>query len=182
MNRIFPVLAAFALAALVGTVALGLAIADVDGRPEQAAVRVHFLAGLATALLVVMVESIIVTWFIGTGRWCREVAETYHLDAARVRESARLKRRAFPWAVLGMLTVVGIAALGAAADPAAAVQARPPLGLAWSQVHLAGALVGTTFIAGSFVALWMLIDGHRRVIAQILDDVRRIREEKGLPV
>jgi hypothetical protein len=182
MNRIFPVLAVVALVGLLGAVTLGLLIADVDGRPDQTAVRVHFMAGLATALLVVLVESIVITWFIGTGRWCREVAETYHLDPSYVRRSARLKRRAFPWAVTGMLTVVGIAALGAAADPAAAVRAQPPFGLAWSQVHLIGALAGTSFIAGSFVALWVLIDGHRQLILDILAEVRRIRAEKGLEV
>ena len=95
---------------------------------------VHRLTGIAAALGVVFVESVVVTYFIGTSRWCKEVAETYRLDAAPVRESNRLKRRAFAVALVGMLTVVGVIALGAAADPATG---RPNT-QAWTNFHLVG--------------------------------------------
>ena len=35
---------------------------------------------------VVLVESVVVTYFIGTSRWCKEVVETYRLDPAAVQD------------------------------------------------------------------------------------------------
>ena len=95
---------------------------------------VHRMFGIASALVVVLVNSIAVTYFVGTSRWCREVVETYHLDAELVRRSAVLKRRAFPWAVAAMLVIVGVSALGAAADPAT----RHPWTANWVYPHLVG--------------------------------------------
>ena len=40
------------------------------------------LTGTSAALAVVFVHSIAVTYFIGTSRWCKEVTETYQLDAS----------------------------------------------------------------------------------------------------
>ena len=90
----------------------------------------HRLTGVLTALVVVLVNSLTVTYFIGTGRWCREVVEVYGLDQAFVTRSAKLKRSAFPFAMAGMLAIVAIVALGGAADPAAGPPpAFPPSGL-----------------------------------------------------
>jgi uncharacterized membrane protein len=82
-------------------------------RPSQTTrhwATIHRLTGVAAALGVVFVHSLIVTYFIGTTRWCREVVETYRLDTGLVRASNQLKRRTFPWALAGMLAVVGIIA------------------------------------------------------------------------
>ena len=60
------------------------------------AATVHRLMGVATAMVVVLVNSIAVTYFIGTGRWCKEVVETYRLDSDLVRRSSAFKRGPFP--------------------------------------------------------------------------------------
>ena len=78
--------------------------------------RAHFLAGVFSSLVVVLVNCISMTYFIGTSRWCKEVADTYRLDQQLVRRSATLKRRTFPWALLSVLSMVGVSSLGAAAD------------------------------------------------------------------
>src|SRR5947209_6745236 len=59
---------------------------------------IHFYLGLASSLLVILVNSITVTYFIGTSRWCKEVAQTYELSPDLVRRSDKLKRTTFPWA------------------------------------------------------------------------------------
>ncbi|HEY2893422.1 MAG TPA: hypothetical protein VGJ16_04395, partial [Pirellulales bacterium] len=104
MNRIFLTLAWFALAMMAATLVVGLAIEDLhtDHSPDMLRwATVHRLMGIATALAVVLVNSIVVTYFIGTGRWCKEVCETYALQPDLIRRSTMLKRRTFPWAVLG---------------------------------------------------------------------------------
>ena len=99
------------MALLVATAGLGLWIGDLHGATDPRLLRwatVHRLSGVLTALVVVLVNSMAVTYFIGTGRWCREVVETYGLDAGFVGRSRLLKRRAFPLSLVGMLAVVGI--------------------------------------------------------------------------
>lgn len=185
MHRIFPVLAAVAVLFLALSLALGLRVGDPQGGADKEAlgrIGPHFLVGLASCLIVVLVMSIAVTYFIGTSRWCREVSDTYRLDPQFAARSAKLKRSAFPYALGGMLVMVAVAALGAAGDPAAAIQVQPPGDVPWSTVHLAAALLGTAFLVFSFLMLWLAIEQHRRVIADILAEVRRIREEKGLEV
>ena len=115
MSTVFARVCLFSIALLVATASLGLWIGDLHGQTDPAVLRwgtVHRLSGIFSSLMVVLVNSMAVTYFIGTGRWCREVVETYELDNVLIERSKQLKRQAFPWAVSGMLAVVTIVALG----------------------------------------------------------------------
>ena len=174
-------LAWFALVMMGATLIVGLSIGDLHTEHTEEMLRwatVHRLAGVATALAVVLVNSIVVTYFIGTSRWCKEVCETYGLDVSLIRRSTRLKRRTFPWAVMGMLAVVGVIALGGAADPATGM----PHTRDWVTPHLLGAMTGLLFIAWAFFVEWKYIEANHVVIADVLAEVRRIRLERGLEV
>lgn len=163
------------------TLLLGLYVGDLHHQADthiQDLGMVHRMFGIATALVVVLVNSIAATYFVGTSRWCREVSDTYGLDPELVRRSTVLKRRAFPWSVMAMLAVVGVSALGAAADPAT----RHSWSANWVAPHLIGAILGFAFIAWAFLQEWLRIRDHHVVITDILGEVRRIREEKGLEV
>jgi hypothetical protein len=181
MTRIFVSLAWFALVLMAATLVLGLAIDDLhnDHSPEMLRwATVHRLSGVASALVVVLVNSIVVTYFIGTSRWCKEVGEAYALDPQFIRRSTALKRRTFPWAVMAMLAVVGVIALGGAADPATAL----PHTADWVIPHLLGAIAGLAFIAWAFFVEWNNIHANHQVIDEVLAEVRRIRSERGLEV
>jgi len=166
---------------MAATLVLGLLLGDLRQQPAPETMRwatVHRLSGVAAALAVVLVASIVVTYFIGTSRWCREVAEAYALDPALVRRSVIAKRKAFPWAASAMLVSVGIVALGGAADPATLRSGTEN----WVTPHLLGAFAGMGFILFSF---WMLSDYIRQqnaVINETMAEVRRIRVERGLGV
>jgi hypothetical protein len=140
MDRVFSRAALFAVALMAATAGLGLWLGDLHGQTAPAVLRwgtVHRLSGVLAALMVVLVNSMAVTYFIGTGRWCREVVETYGLDGSYIERSRRLKRSAFPFALMGMLAVVTIVALGGAADPASG---RPGT-QQWVTPHLLGGIV-----------------------------------------
>ncbi len=181
MTRIFLTLAWLAIVMMAATLIIGLSIADLhtDHSPEMLRwARVHRLAGVGSALCVVLVNSIVVTYFIGTSRWCKEVVETYGLDAALIQRANRIKRGTFPWATMGMLCVVGLIALGAAADPATGL----PHTQDWVTPHLIGALLGMAFIAYTFFVEWQNIDANHSLIGEILKLVRQVRQERGLEV
>jgi hypothetical protein len=181
VTRIFATLAWFALVMMGATLILGLSVGDlhVSHTPETLRwATVHRLSGVASALAVVLVNSIVVTYFIGTSRWCKEVSETYGLRTDLVRRSTVLKRKTFPWAVMAMLCVVGVSALGAAADPTTAL----PHTADWVTPHLLGAMCGLAFIAWAFFVEWQNIQANHVVIEDVLSEVRRIRTERGLEV
>ena len=182
MNRVFFSLATLSLLLILSAMIIGLTMGDLYAQPVADETltwaRAHRLTGLAAALSVVFVNSIVVTYFVGTSRWCKEVVETYRLDPSLIRESAALKHRTFPWAVCGMLTVVGMTALGAAADPATF---RPDTA-SWAAYHLAGALVGIGFILWVYFVCWSNIEANHHLVQRIVAETRRIRQERGLEV
>ncbi len=190
MSRIFYPLSLLAVAAVAAVLVLGLYLHTKDVRnpadaDAQRLATVHRLAGIAAGLCVLLVDSVVVTYFIGTSRWCKEVSETYRLDESFVRRSNRLKRATFPWAVLGMLTIVGITALGGAADPAASFSVAPLERLiggdvSWADVHLLGAIVGLGVIMWGFYRMAVNIGANFAVINDVMAEVRRIRTERGL--
>jgi hypothetical protein len=179
VTRIFISLSWFAVVLMGATLVLGLSIGDFHTNHDETMRRwatVHRLAGVGTALVVVLVNSIVVTYFIGTSRWCKEVSATYKLDASLVRRSTQLKRKTFPWAVVGMLGVVGVVALGGAADPATLL----PNTEQWVTPHLVGALCGLALVAWVFFVEGINIHANHGVINDVLAEVRRIREERRL--
>ncbi len=180
MTRIFPTLASFSLMLMAAALALGFSIGDLYTTPPDPAALAwrgrHMLTGVAAALAVVLVESIAVTYFIGTSRWCKEVTETYRLPPADLAESTRLKRRTFPWCVLGMLTVVAVGALGAASDPGTGRANTADM----APVHQIASLAGFCVVAWTYFQVWLNMAANQDVIARIVAQVQRIRAERGL--
>jgi len=155
------------------------AAADEEFRGPRARMTLHMLLGSAAALVTLLVNSITVTYFIGTSRWCREVCETYQLPPELVARSNRLKRSTFPWALAGILAVIVIVGLGAAADPSGANWAR-----AASLVlpHYVAAMVGIVIIIAAFWVQISRIAENYQVIEEIVAHVQQIRAAKGLPI
>jgi hypothetical protein len=182
MHRIFPILVAFALVFLTATLAIGLLI-DLREPLDAAAAQwftLHFLAGLASSLVVMLVDGIVVTYFIGTSRWCKEVVETYALDAQLARRSAIVKRRAFPITLAHMLAMVSVVALGAAGDPAVGMNPPPTGVMTWGDIHFVAALCFMGFTAYAAYFQWLQIRSNQQVIGDIMDQVRQIRVARGL--
>ncbi len=134
----------------------------------------HTLFGVAAALVTLLVNSITVTYFIGTSRWCKEVVDAYRLDPQLTQKSLVLKRQTFPWALSGILTIIAVIFLGGAALPAGASSAN------WVMPHYITALAGTMFIGWSFFMQAGKIGANYDVIQEILAEVHRIRAERGL--
>lgn len=179
MVTVFSRIAWFAVTLLAATAALGLWIGDLHGATDPQILRwatVHRLSGVLAALVVVLVNSMAVTYFIGTGRWCREVVETYGLDSTFIARSRLLKRRAFPLSLLGMLAVVGIVALGGAADPATGRAGSA----AWVVPHLVGGIGLAGVIAWCFSAQVPGIRRQQELIGDVMAAVRSERVARGL--
>ncbi len=184
MSRIFLTLS-FAGTALVGIAFyLGLCIDDptVRDRAVQAAVSRHMLIGLVALVSVALVHAIVITYFMGTGRWIEETSTAYKLSDELHKRNQSLKYRVMPGMTGGILLLVATGALGAAADPASPVDFNGWLGMTSATIHL---IVGCATVAANVavhVHEFRSIEQNGELITEVLDEVRRIREERGLPV
>lgn len=135
----------------------------------------HLLLGTAAALVTVLVNSIAVTYFIGTSRWCKEVSDTFGLGPDYAQQSAKIKRQSFPWSLLGILTMLGIIALGAAADVRGANREHAA---SFVLPHYLAALAGIVVIAGAFWMQGQKMLANGELINEIMRQVQRVRDER----
>jgi hypothetical protein len=133
---------------------------------------IHFHLGLYATIGNLAVHCLVFIYFLGTGRWVKEVAQAYKLpDFPLPRLTRDLKRRTFPPALFAMLIPIGATASGLGLQ----MQEWP----GWLHLVLA--------IASLVVNLWAFRIEYRNlrtnagVIQEVLHEVDRIRAEHGLP-
>lgn len=184
MVRIFLPLAGLSACFLLIALILGVMIDDprTPSAAVQASVQHHFLAAVGALVFATFVHAIVLTYFMGTGRWIEESSSAYRLDPGFHRQSTRIKYRTIPLMVICFLLLLLTGALGAAADPASPWQAKGWAGMTPSTIHMAAAL---TTLAANLVVTWLefiALEKNGELVDQVLAEVRRIRLEKGLAV
>src|SRR5262249_29108359 len=174
MTRIFITLATIDGLALVASFVTGIAskLGDSVRRPDDPTFLIHFNLGLFTAIGTLLVHCLIFTYFLGTGRWVKEVGLAYGLpDAQLPRLTRELKRATFPVALLAMLVTIATSAAGAG------VQLQE-----WSWVvHFLLALATLAVNAWAFAVEYQSVRTNAWVIDAVLAEVDRIRAERDLP-
>jgi hypothetical protein len=132
----------------------------------------HFFLGLSAVLLTLAVHCLAFIYFLGTGRWVKEVAIAYRLpDQPYPKLTRELKRRTFPVALLAMLVPIAAAAAGTAAQR----QEWP-----WP-IHLSLAVVSLAVNGWAFVVEVRNVRTNAGVIDGVMAEVDRIRAAAGLP-
>lgn len=186
MNRIFLTLAVVSNLLLGGSFLLGLGI-DVGSTPDQAAlassaIRLHLLTGVLSLVLVMLVHAIVLTYFMGTGRWIEETSQAYRLGDGFFERGRRLKHSVIPKLSAGVLLPVLLVPTGAMADPASPLGLPAWVGVSASTVHFmsAGTLVILNILIN--VAEYGVISQNAEVIDEVMGEVRRIRSEHGMTV
>jgi hypothetical protein len=172
MTRTFSVLAICVTLAMLITIGIGFYSFSLERSTFQNEIFIiHFYLGLATAIGILLVHCLIFTYFLGTGRWVKEVGLAFELpDAPWPKLTRELKRGTFPPALFAMLSGIATAAAGAGAQ----LQAWP-----W---YLHATLAFLTL----FVNLWAFHIEYRslalnaHVIQAVLQEVDRIRAAQGL--
>jgi hypothetical protein len=172
MARIFTTLAAFIILCLLATIAVGFLSMSLEvSETKKDIFLVHFFLGLGTALLILLVHCIIFTYFLGTGRWVKEVGLAYRLPDERLpRLTRELKRWTFPPALFAMLIAIATTAAGAGVQ----LQDWP-----W-YVHALLAFLALFINIWAFRVEWRNLKLNAEVIQQVLAEVDRIRSERGL--
>lgn len=167
MHRIFLGLAITCGSLLVASFAFGFWVACLpQGHQHDFFYGIHFLLGLLTVLTALLVHSIVFTYFLGTGRWVKEVVQVYKLPAWVYAQSVTNKRKAFPFVIWSM-TLVGVTTWFGAGT---ATRGWPSL---W---HLVMAALGLAFNLGSFVFEYAVIVAQARLLLEVKAEADRIRD------
>ncbi len=178
MTRILTYLAAVNLFTLLTTFSVGL-LSWLRGAVVVADLNypLHLYLGLFTVIFNLGLHCLVFIYFLGTGRWVKEVAIAYKLpDEPHPRLTRELKRWTFPVALAAMVVPIATAAAGMAqfmdGHPAQPWRVFLHLGLALSSL---------------LVNVWALrveirnVTTNAGIIDQVMREVERIRAEQGLP-
>lgn len=174
MTRILVNLTAFNLVLLVATFAVGW-VSFLRGSRFEAddpTYLLHVLLGLAAGTTTLGLHCLVFIYFLGTGRWVKEVAGAYSIpDQPLPRTTRELKRRAFPAALYAMLVPIAASAAGAGVAT-----------LEWSWAYHASLAVATLGV--NVWAFWVeygCVKVNVSIIDEVMREVDRIREARGLP-
>jgi len=174
MIRIFSALASANAIGLIASFAFGLMSMQHQSleHGDDLLFTVHFLCGLFTAVATLLVHCLIFTYFLGTGRWVREVTLAYDLPDEPLYKTTRdLKRKTFPPALFAMLIVIAVAATGGGRQ----LQGWP------YQIHLYGAIAAIVLNFWAYRIEFRNLRRNEEILAGVYREVDRVRAERGLP-
>jgi hypothetical protein len=168
MASLFRILALLNGLALLVTFAVGVASKFWQ---HEALFLPHFTLGLFTAIGTLLVHCLIFTYFLGTGRWVKEVGLAYHLlDDDLPRRTRELKRTTFPPALFAMLITIATAAAG---------QGAFLLSWPW-QLHAGLGLATLAINLWAFRIELRHLSENAQVISAVMDEVERRQAGEAL--
>ena len=184
MTRIFSSLAILCLLALCSSFWLGWSIGDarVNDPVIQSRVTMHLLFAVGSLVFAVLVHALVLTYFMGTGRWLEETCNAYRLGSEWQAKSKGMKYRMYPALTLCLVLLITTGGYGAAADPASALGFQGYGPFTARQVHLGIAF--TTIVINAVVSVFEFLALRRngQLVEDVLGRVRQIRLDRGLPV
>lgn len=183
MKRIFLTLTIVSTLLLIAAFVLGLEIGD--PRSVSAATRrlmsYHLLTSVAALIFATLVHAVLLTYFMGTSRWMEEARLAYKLDLRWNAENRRLKYQTIPLMAACLVLLILNIPLGAMAVDRGGWMLPGGHELSPSRFHLLFAVL-TIIVNLAVNALeYRSIHRNSQLIGEVLIEVRRIRQEHGLP-
>jgi len=179
VSRIFLSLSVVSTVLLIVALVLGLNIDD--AKLDRAAVSNHMLVAMGALVFALLVHAILLTYFMGTGRWLEETSKAYKLSPDFCEQSSHLKYSTLPIMAGTLFLLIVTGALGAAADPLGAGFSGA-LGMTAADVHFLTACLAVGANAIVNIIEYLAIQKNGGLVKDVLAEVQRIRQEHGLPV
>lgn len=180
MNRIFLTLAIVSTLLLLLAMGFGIGIGNPAELEEQGSVARHQLLSFGGLIVALMVHGLVLTYFMGTGRWIEETCTTYGLGDKWRRENTALKYSALPLMVGSVFLLIGAGAFGAAADPASPVGFQGWLGLTAATWHFLIAILALGLHLIATIVEYFALSRNGELIQEVMAEVQRIRAAHGL--
>jgi len=175
VSQIFLFFASLANIGLAVTFYLGWRIDNPSLPAAQADVSMHFLFALAAASFAILVHAIVLTYFMGTGRWIEETSTAYSLEDTARKQNIQRKYKVIPGMTLCIFMIMITGAFGAIADPASNTQMAGA-----ATIHFSLALA--TILANLIVSVieYQQISQNSAIVDAVFMAVKQIRRDRGL--
>ena len=184
VKRIFLMLTVVSTILLLAALVLGFEI----GNPRSVApatrklLSYHLLVSVAALIFAALVHAVLLTYFMGTSRWMDEARQAYKFDFRWTDENRRLKYRTIPVMAICMLLLILNIPLGASRSTGSIGRC-----LEWGPshhraVHLVFSLLTVLVNLAVNAMEYRAIRRNGELITEVVGEVRRIREARGLPV
>ena len=173
MTRIFLGFVTLTGLALIASAVTGVVSWQEGGLDGEGSLYLtHFILGLFTAMAVLLVHCLAITYFLGTGRWVKEVCLAYEMPDERwPRQTRDIKRGNTPYAILAMLITIATAAAGAGRQ-----------NFDWpAWLHAALACVTLVVNGVVWVVEYRNMATNLRILDEVYAEADRMRAEQGLP-
>ena len=142
----------------------------------------HLLVSVAALIFAALVHAVLLTYFMGTSRWMDEARQAYKFDFRWSAENRRLKYRTIPVMAICMLLLILNIPLGALSVDRANWKVPGIGAVSPSRVHLVFAVLTIVFNLAVNAMEYRAIRRNGQLIVEVVSEVRRIREARGLPV
>jgi hypothetical protein len=184
MSRIFLTLAICGTTLLVVAFVLGLEIGDPHS--VSAATRrmmsFHLLTSVAALIFAMLVHAVLfLAYFMGTSRWLEEARIAYKLDSHWNDENRRLKYQTIPVMAACLIVLILNIPLGAISVDRANWALPGGAELSPARVHLVFSILTIAVNLAVNALEYRAIRRNGELIAEVVQEVRRIRQEHGLP-
>jgi hypothetical protein len=184
VKRIFLTLTVVGTFLLLASLVLGFEIGD--PRSVAPATRkllsYHLLVSVAALIFAALVHAVLLTYFMGTSRWMDETQHAYKFDTRWSDENRRLKYRTIPVMVICLLLLIANIPLGAMSVDRTAWMLPGVGAVSPSRVHLVFSLLTLVVNVAVNSLEYRAIRRNGELVADVMVEVRRIREARGLPV
>ena len=184
MKRIFLSLVTVGMLLLGAAFWLGLDVGDLHVASDHTrkTLSLHLLVSVAALIFAALVHAVLLTYFMGTSRWLEETAAAYKLEPRWVDENRALKYRTIPWLAFCLALLIANIPLGALSVDSGD-WTLPALGtVSRSHVHLVFAVLTVVVNLAVNVLEYRAIRRNGQLIAEVVAEVRHIREAHGLSV
>jgi hypothetical protein len=163
----------------------GLGIDDPKDPSVRQSIELHMLIGVFGLIFAAFVHAIVLTYFMGTGRWVEETSRAYKLPSKFHDETQKIKYRLLPGITASILMLVLTVPFGAFADPDATRawgHVQESIGFAPSTVHLTITVLTVAVNVWVSIFEFRSIERNGELVEDVMNEVNRIRTERGLPV
>lgn len=184
MKHIFLTLTVVSTLLLVTSFVLGVEIGDPHSLVPltRKLLSYHLLSSVAALIFAALVHAVLLTYFMGTSRWLEEARQAYKFDSRWSEENRQLKYRTIPVMAVCLLVLIANIPLGALAVDRAPWVLAGVGSISPSRVHLVFSLLTLVVNLAVNAMEYRAIRRNGELIADVLGEVRRIREARGLPV
>ncbi len=141
------------------------------------AINFHMAVAMGSLVFGLFLHSVVVTYFMGTGRWIEETCEVYHLGEGHRAENKQLKYRVVMLITFCFSLFMLTMCLGAM-NMFRGFSGWFGLPLSTTHFLFACTMVGVNFMTNIYE--YQSISRNANLIAEVVGHVNRIRQERGL--